>query len=135
MRNFSRSPTACSKPPCTAPITYLAANPQFASLVSTVSGTQSNGTMAYNALQVVLQQHVSHGLEYQVAYTYSKCMSNNTGYYGSWGAQATTGQPYWQNIYDPKPNGHHAFTTQLTCSPHLRSTSYQLGVAKLSARI
>jgi hypothetical protein len=94
--------SACSKPPCTAPSTYLAANPQFASLVSTVSGTQSNGTMEYNALQVVLQQHMSHGLEYQVAYTYSKCMSNNTGYYGSWGAQATTGQPYWQNIYDPK---------------------------------
>jgi len=29
-------------------------------------------------------------------------MSNNTGYYGSWGAQATTASPYWQNIYDPK---------------------------------
>lgn len=94
--------SACGKPPCTAPSIYLAANPQFASLVSTVSGTQSNGTMDYNALQVVLQQHMSHGLEYQVAYTFSKCMSNSTGYYGSWGAQATTGQPYWQNIYDPK---------------------------------
>jgi len=94
--------TACAKPPCTAPSPFLAANPQFASLISTVSGTQSNGTMDYNALQVVLQKQMSHGLEYQVAYTFSKCMSNNTGYYGSWGAQATTAQPYWQNIYDPK---------------------------------
>ena len=104
MRSFSsRAQQRLRKPPCTAPSLYLAANPPVCQLSRRhVSGTQSNGTMTYNALQAVLQKHMSHGLQYQVSYTYSKCMSNNTGYYGSWGAQATTGQPYWQNIYDPK---------------------------------
>ena len=67
-----------------------------------VSGTQSNGKMWYNALQAVVSKQMSNGLQYQVAYTYSKCMTDNSGYYGSWGAQATTASPYWQNIYDPK---------------------------------
>jgi hypothetical protein len=60
--------------------------------------------MMYNALQAVLQKTAGHGLQYQVSYTYAKCMSNNTGYYGTWsGARASaTASPYWQNIYDPK---------------------------------
>jgi len=29
-------------------------------------------------------------------------MTNNSGYYGSWGAEATTASPYWQNIYNAK---------------------------------
>ena len=40
--------------------------------------------MMYNSLQAVLQKEMSHGLQYQVAYTYSKCMSDNSGYYGAW---------------------------------------------------
>jgi len=60
--------------------------------------------MKYNALQAVFQRTESHGLQYQVSYTYAKCMSNNTGYYGTWsGARASsTASPYWQNIYDVK---------------------------------
>ncbi len=50
----------------------------------TVSGTQSNGRMMYNALQAVLQRTLTRGLQAQVSYTYAKCMSNNTGYYGTW---------------------------------------------------
>lgn len=69
----------------------------------TVSGTQSNGRMMYNALQAVLQRSMGHGLQYQVSYTYSHCMSNNTGYYGTWSADrsSNTASPYWQNVYDP----------------------------------
>jgi hypothetical protein len=69
----------------------------------TVSGTQSNGRMMYNALQAVLQKTMSKGLQGQVSYTFSKCMSNNTGYYGTWsGARGSnTASPYWQNVYDP----------------------------------
>jgi hypothetical protein len=60
--------------------------------------------MMYNALQAVLQKTESHGLQYQVSYTYAKCMSNNTGYYGTWSnaRASSTASPYWQNIYDPK---------------------------------
>ena len=37
-------------------------------------------------------------------YTYSKCMTNNDGYYGTWGAntETTPAANYWQNLYDPK---------------------------------
>jgi len=92
--------------PCTAPSPYFAANPTLGSIIgdANVSGTQSNGTMMYNALQAVLQKTMSHGLQYQVSYTFSKCMSDNTGYYGTWsGARASsTASPYWQNVYDRK---------------------------------
>jgi Carboxypeptidase regulatory-like domain len=66
-----------------------------------ISGTQSNGTMMYNSLQAVLQKQMSHGLQYQVSYTYSKCMSDNSGYYGAWN-NAISAYPYWQNVYDKK---------------------------------
>jgi hypothetical protein len=102
--------SSCGKPPCTAPSPFFAngSGPALLSAINTgggtVSGTQSNGRMMYNALQAVLQKQVSHGLQYQVSYTYAKCMSNNTGYYGTWSNQkgSTTASPYWQNIYDPQ---------------------------------
>jgi Carboxypeptidase regulatory-like domain len=98
--------SSCSKPPCTSPSPFFANGdgPALLSEISTVSGTQSNGRMMYNALQAVLQRSESKGLQYQVAYTFSKCMSNNTGYYGTWsGSRASsTASPYWQNIYDPQ---------------------------------
>ena len=95
--------SACGKPPCTAPSTFFSNNAALLSTISPfTSGTQSNGTMYYHALQAVLQKEMSNGLQYHVAYTYSKCMSNNSGYYGSWGGQASTASPYWQNIYNPK---------------------------------
>jgi hypothetical protein len=103
--------TSCGKPPCTSPSPFFA-NGDGPALIAeinptgggTVSGTQSNGRMMYNALQAVFQKAPSHGLQYQVAYTYGKCMTNNSGYYGTWSnARASnTASPYWQNIYDPK---------------------------------
>jgi hypothetical protein len=65
-------------------------------------GTSSVGNQRYDALQTVLQKRLSDGLQAQVAYTYSKCMTDNGGYYGSWGGQATPGPTYWQNLYDQK---------------------------------
>ena len=76
-------------------------NPADNGLGATASGTQSNGTMSYNSLQAVLQKEMSKGLQYQVSYTYSKCMSNSTGYYGAWN-NALSASAYWQNIYDRK---------------------------------
>jgi hypothetical protein len=88
--------------PCTAPSPFFSANPTLLNTLSTVTGgTQSNGTMSYNSLQAVLQKQMSHGLQYQVSYTFSKCMSNSTGYYGAWN-NALSASAYWQNIYDPK---------------------------------
>jgi hypothetical protein len=83
----------------TSPSPYLSGNPAL-SKIGQISGTESNGTQSYNALQAVLQRRMSRGLQYQVAYTYSKCLTNSSGYYGSWGGQATPTSPYWQNLYD-----------------------------------
>jgi hypothetical protein len=94
--------SSCSTPPCTAPSPFFAQNPTFYNTIATqTGGTQSNGTMMYNSLQAVLQKQMGHGLQYQVSYTYSKCMSDSTGYYGAWN-NALSASAYWQNIYNPQ---------------------------------
>ena len=82
---------------------YFQGNPTLLADISTVSGTSSTGYMHYDALQAVLQRRLSSGLEGEVAYTWSHCLTNNSGYYGTWGAatQATPASPYYQNLYDP----------------------------------
>jgi len=67
-----------------------------------VKDTASIGAMKYNALQAVLQTRDRHGLETQVSYTYSKCMTDNSGYFGTWSGttQATPASPYFQNLYN-----------------------------------
>ncbi len=106
------SNSSCATPPCTSASPYFAANPTLYSVLghpnadppkadATVSGTKSNGTMSYNALQAVLQKQMSQGLQYQVSYTYSKCMSDSTGYYGAWN-NALSASAYWQNVYDQR---------------------------------
>jgi hypothetical protein len=71
-----------------------------------VGANMSNSSQRYDALQAVLQKRAGNGLEGQVAYTYSKCLSNSPGYFGTgWGSTGATssgGQPGPQNIYDPR---------------------------------
>jgi len=73
-----------------------------------VKNTASAGNMNYNALQAVLQKRYGNGLEAQVSYTYEKCMTNDDGYYGTWGGEklTTASGNYWQNLYNP--NGDYA---------------------------
>jgi hypothetical protein len=73
-----------------------------------VKNTASVGNMNYNALQAVLQKRFSHGLEGQVSYSFEKCMTNDDGYYGTWGTTTQAGPSgnYWQNLYNP--NGDYA---------------------------
>ncbi|HZS97710.1 MAG TPA: carboxypeptidase-like regulatory domain-containing protein [Terriglobales bacterium] len=97
------SNSACGAPPCTAPSVNFSGNPAFQSDISQISGTASVGSMKYNALQAVLQKRYSSGLNYQVAYTFSKCQTDNSGYYGTWGdTQGTPANPYYQNLYQPQ---------------------------------
>jgi len=100
--------SACPPPgPCSAASPLFDKNPTLYSVLggggpgAKVSGTRSNGNMEYNSLQAVLQKQMSHGLQYQVSYTFSKCMSDSTGYYGAW-ENALSASAYWQNIYDPR---------------------------------
>jgi len=82
----------------TTPSPYLAGNPALANIAQ-ISGTESNGNQRYDSLQATLQKRFSQGLQYQIAYTYSKCMTDSIGYYGS-GGQAVPTSAYWQNLYD-----------------------------------
>jgi hypothetical protein len=83
---------------------YFQGNPALVNDIGQVSGTASVGYMSYNSLQAVLQQRLAHGLEGQVAYTWSHCLTNNSGYYGTWAGAAgsTTASPYYQNLYNPR---------------------------------
>jgi hypothetical protein len=84
------------------PSVYFSGNTTFQSDISQISGTASTGSSNYHALQAVLQKRYSSGLQYQVAYTFSRCRTDNSGYYGNWGAQAAPANPYYQNLYDPR---------------------------------
>jgi hypothetical protein len=78
----------------------------FACCGSLAGTNMSNADHKYNALQAVLQKRMSNGLQGQIAYTWSKCMTNSPGYFGTgWGSTNATssgGQPGWENIYNPR---------------------------------
>ncbi len=77
---------------------YLAGNPALNS-IGQISGTEANGNQSYNSLQAVLQRRLKQGLQAQLSYTWSKCMTDSIGFYGS-GAQAGPTSAYVQNLYD-----------------------------------
>jgi len=79
---------------------FLSGNPELAN-ISQISGTASNGNQRYDALQATFQRRLSDGLQFQVAYTFSKCMTDSIGYYGDSGQAAPT-SAYFQNLYDKR---------------------------------
>jgi hypothetical protein len=86
-----------------APSPYLSGNPALlAELGSnvTISGTESNGNQSYNALQLTVQRRLAQGIQGQVSYTYSKCMTDSIGFYGEPGTQAANQSAYAQNLYN-----------------------------------
>ncbi len=87
-------PAACNCSP------YLSGNPDL-SVISQISGTESNGNQEYNALQASLKRRMKNSLQYQLAYTYSKGMSDAIGYYGS-GGLTRSQSAYWQNLRDQR---------------------------------
>lgn len=85
----------------TAQSPYLSGNPALAN-IGRISGTESNSNQRYDAFQATLQKRLGQGLQYQVAYTYEKCLTDSIGFYGSFDGQATPASAYWQNLYDRK---------------------------------
>ncbi|MCU0246570.1 MAG: TonB-dependent receptor, partial [Bryobacter sp.] len=75
--------------------------------VSNVPYTSSPSTMDYHSLQVSARKRFSSGLEFLSAYTWSKSLTDNLGYYGG-GATAGEGA-YWQNPRDRRGNRGPAF--------------------------
>ncbi|MGA8308425.1 MAG: TonB-dependent receptor [Terriglobales bacterium] len=106
-------PTTPPSPCVGTPGPFFAGNPALRDEISgganftglpAALATFSGANQAYNALQAVLQKRFSNGLQGQVAYTYSKCMTDATGYFGGgWGGtQTSLPASFWQNIYDRK---------------------------------
>jgi hypothetical protein len=69
----------------------------------------SDGFSRFNALEATIAQKNYHGLDFQASYTWSKCMANSLGYFGSYGDEEGAGesqtqatQNFFQNEYDPK---------------------------------
>jgi hypothetical protein len=82
----------------TAASPYLSGNPALAR-ISQISGTETNGNMQYHSLQANLRRRMAAGLTYQIAYTYSKTMTDSLGFYGDVG-QIAGPSAYWQYLYD-----------------------------------
>jgi hypothetical protein len=69
----------------------------------------SDGVSRYNALEATVVQRNYHGLEMQGSYTFSKCLTNSLGYFGSYGDEEGAGesqtqatQNFFQNEYNPR---------------------------------
>ena len=58
------------------PSPYVEGNPQLAG-IATITGTGSSANMEYDSLQVSARKRLSHGLEFQLAYTWSKGMADS----------------------------------------------------------
>jgi len=84
---------------------YLGGNP---TLKNDGTGQQrlntSTAIQNYNALQAVAQERLAKGLTFQVNYTWSKCLTNNQGYYGRYGnaaaAQTTADVSFQSYVYN-----------------------------------
>ncbi len=84
---------------------YLAGNP---ALKNDGTGQQrlntSTAIQNYNGLQASVQERLSKGLAFQFNYTWSKCLTNNQGYYGRYGnsapAQTTADVAFQSYVYN-----------------------------------
>jgi hypothetical protein len=68
----------------------------------------SDGISNYNAMEAMVQQRAFHGLDMVFSYTWSKCMTDTLGYFGSYGDEEGAGesqtqatQNFFQNEYNP----------------------------------
>lgn len=52
--------------------------------------TLSNGINTYNALQSVIQERFTNGLQAQLNYTWAKCLSDTPGFHGQFGDNVPT---------------------------------------------
>ncbi len=69
--------------------------------------TESRAMMNFNALQAVLRQHLSHGAEFTVNYTYGRAMTNSLGNYAlNVNGYSGAFQNYYNSAADYGPAGY-----------------------------
>jgi Carboxypeptidase regulatory-like domain/TonB-dependent Receptor Plug Domain/TonB dependent receptor len=113
------------------------ANPAVSVGSNSLLITESRAMMNYNALQAVLRQRLSHGLEFTVNYTYGKAMTNSSGNYtlnvaGDTGAASGAFQNYYNSAADDGPAGydikHNLTATGVYALPIGRGKEYLSGM-------
>jgi len=113
---------------------YIGVNTPSATAVgsSPLLVTESRAMMNYNALQAVLRQRLTNGLEYIVNYTYGKAMTNSLGNYGL-NVNGFSGafQNYYDSAADYGPAGydvtHNISATGVYALPVGRGKQYLSG--------
>jgi hypothetical protein len=98
--------------------------------------TESRAMMNYNALQAVLRQRATHGLEFTLNYTYGKAMTNSLGNYGlNVNGYSGAFQNYYDSSADYGPAGydvtHNVSGTGVYEVPVGRGKQYLSGVNRL----
>jgi len=125
-----------SAPFYNSPYIGVNSNPGTAVGSSSLLVTESRAMMNYNALQAVLRQRISHGLEYTLNYTYGKAMTNSLGNYGL-NVNGFSGafQNYYDSASDYGPAGYdvtHNFSgTAVYALPVGRGQQYFSGVNRI----
>ena len=84
---------------------YLSGNPTLKNIgTGQVRLNATVGRQNYDALQLAFQRRLSNGLAFQANYTWSKCLTNNQGYYGRYGdsapSQASADVAFQQYVYN-----------------------------------
>ncbi len=86
---------------------YIGVNAPLGVGSSALLITESRAMMNYNALQAVLRQRSSHGLEYTLNYTYGKAMTNSLGNYAlNVNGYSGAFQNYYDSSADYGPAGY-----------------------------
>jgi hypothetical protein len=98
--------------------------------------TESRAMMNYNALQAVLRQHLSHGLEFTFNYTYGRAMTNSLGNYAlNVNGYSGAFQNYYNSAADYGPAGydvrHNVSWTGVYALPVGRGQQYFSGANRL----
>ncbi len=84
--NAGQSVIVSTNPLTLQPTPYFAGNPAIlADKPGQIRLNETTGKANYDALQLSVQQRVSNGLEFLMNYTWSKCLTNNQGYYARYG--------------------------------------------------
>jgi len=102
---YNMGQNVLTSPTTSVPGPYLAGNP---TLKNDGTGQQrlntTTGVQNYEALQLLAQQRLSRGLAVGVNYSFSKCLTDNQGYYGRYGnaavAQTTADVAFQSYVYN-----------------------------------
>jgi hypothetical protein len=85
---------------------FLSGNPTLQNEIGQARVTETEAFQNYHAFQAVFQKRLSQGLQFQANYTWSKCLTNSSGFFAQFGdqnanlTQAGNDYFFFQNTYD-----------------------------------